>query len=64
MTDSAKHALDNVIQEYRASSQALNIRERIDLLGRLVCFAHDERLGEQMLLDDIEWAGTAPMGGQ
>lgn len=64
MTDAAEHALCNVIAEYHASAQSLNIRERIDMLVGMIRFASIERLNEFELLDEIEWAGTSPMGGQ
>lgn len=64
MTDAAEHALVNIIHEYSASSQSLNIRERIDVLKEMARFAVMERDLEEKLLDKINWAGTSPMGGQ
>lgn len=64
MTNAAEHALVNIIHEYSASSQSLNLRERIDVLKEMARFAMMERDLEEKTLDDIEWAGTSPMGGQ
>lgn len=64
MTRAAERALENVRQEYMASAQSLNCRERIDVLNDLITWAVAERGSEADMLEEISWWGTSPMGGQ
>ena len=64
MSKAADRCAENVIHEYRACAQALNMREQMDALDELIGWAVDERNSVRRMFDEIEWAGTAPMGGQ
>lgn len=58
------NAVANVMHEINGSMAALNVRERIAVLDELIDWAVSERDVQRELLEEIEWAGTSPLGGQ
>lgn len=64
MSKSADFALKNVLAEYHASTRALNIRERMDVLREIGVFVAHEKENERRLWETASWWGTDPMGGQ
>lgn len=63
-TKAADNALANIMHEVNGSMAALNVRERIAVLDELIDWAVSERDVQRELLEEIEWAGTSPIGGQ
>lgn len=64
MGKATDNAVANVMHEINGSMAALNIRERIAVLDELIDWAVSERDVQRELLEEIEWAGTSPLGGQ
>lgn len=64
MGKAVDNAIANVMHEINGSMAALNIRERIDVINELMDWAAHERESLLELMDEIEWAGTSPLGGQ